>query len=51
MLTCVTAYLVVALAVLAYIVRLSSTQFRLRRRAAALQKQAETQRPARRRAA
>ncbi len=51
MLTFMTAYLIVWLAVLAYVVRLSGEQRRLRRTAEALQAQFQKERPSRQRAA
>ncbi len=51
MITFVTAYLIVWLASLAYLLRLGSEQRRLRRMADALQEQAEQRLPARQRAA
>ena len=51
MLTCITAYLIVGLAVLGYLLRLGSEHRRLRRLADALQKPCDQQRQARRRAA
>ncbi len=51
MLTFVTAYLIVWFALLAYMLRLSGEQRRLRRTAEALREQFDKQRPARQRAA
>ena len=51
MFTFITAYLLVWLAVLGYLLRLGGEQRRLRRSAEALQKQLDQQRPAQRNAA